>query len=274
MVLLLQKLLIWLAFIYVCLFLFLVFFQRSFIYFPSTNMPNFRDYGLSAKNYEIVETKTSDNLELNGWYHRDGKPDKPLIIWFHGNAGSHADRAVLGNMYVKAGYPILLAGYRGYGGNPGKPTERGFFLDAEAWYKFALEELGKTPDQIVLYGESLGSGVAVELATRFDAKALILHTPYTSLRALAEKQYPIYPIRLVMKDQYDSLSRIARIKMPVFIFHGAKDEIIPSSHPHILFEAAPEPKALKILPEARHGDVYYHDAFKLVHSFLKLLDQK
>ncbi len=272
MILLLKKLLIGAVFLYFALLFILVVFQRSFIYFPTTSEPSFSQYGQLAKAYESISVVNEDGLRISGWYHRGKDRQKPLIIWFQGNGGSYADRIYSAQFYVERGYSILLAGYRGYGGNPGKITERGLYQDADAWVRMAASRLKFSPDQMVLYGESLGTGIAVEMATRYRFKALILQTPYKSLRAIAQRQYPFYPITFLMKDHFDSLSRIQRIKAPVFMFHGDQDEVIPLSHAQTLFDAAPQPKSFRVIRGARHSDTYNYGVDKIVHSFLQAVE--
>ncbi len=256
------------VFVYVVLLTLLVIFQRSFIYFPDTTRPDLAAYGQVAEGYQVITAQTEDGLRLEGWYYQ-GDADKPVILWFHGNASNYANRVYWAQHLTKAGYSVVLAGYRGYAGNPGTYTEGNLYKDAHAWVKTVQNDLHVSPGNLVLYGESLGSGIAVEIATHYDVRALILHTPYKSLRALAERTYPIFPIKYVMYDQYDSLSRIPHIhKMPVLMFHGTQDNVIPFTHARELFDAAPKPKTFVALEGASHSDVFSYGADRAIFDFL------
>ncbi len=265
----LKKILIFIVFSYFAFLVFLVFFQRSFIYFPTHNIPTFSEYGLDAKGYETVIVNTKDGLRLRGWYFPAQQQDKETFLWFHGNGQDYASRVYWANYYTKKGYGVILAGYRGYAGNEGKPTERNFYIDGEAWVSAALGPLNIKADQLVFYGESLGSGVAVEMATRYEAKALILHTPYKSLTALAQRKYPFYPITFLMNDKFDNLSRIKNIKMPLLVVHSKDDDVIPYEDARELYDAAPPSKSMETLEGGRHMQVYEYGFDRAVIQFLK-----
>ena len=259
---------------YFLLLSFLMVFQRSFIYFPSKQKPTFAQHGKSAEGYEVMAVTTEDGLTLEGWYYPAKDPEKPTFIWFHGNAADYANRVYWANNYTKLGYGVVLTSYRGYGGNPGKPTERNMYRDARAWVKAVQTQLKKAPEDIVFYGESLGTGVAIKMSTEFDSKAVVLHTPYKSLVAIAQKHYPIFPVKLVMLDQFNSIERVKDIKAPVLMFHGTQDEVLPYSHALELFEAAPEPKFFYTAGDAYHSTVYDFKVDQEVVTFLDALDAK
>lgn len=243
--------------------------QRSFIYFPDTNFPDPRNYGQVGSSFEVIQTRTSDGLNLRGWYHPPKDKRRPVIIWFHGNGQNHASRAYWTSDYLAAGYGVLLASYRGYAGNPGQPDEKGFYRDAASWVDQVLNAYQISPERIVLYGESLGSGVAVEMATRYDVGALILQAPYSSLIDIAFQRYPILPTSLLLKDQFNSIEKIHHVHAPILILHGRKDQIIPISYGKKLFNKANEPKTFFEIPEAGHNNLNNFAVAQKVVGFIE-----
>ena len=158
----------------------------------------------------------------------------------------------LAHKFLAAGFGVLLLEYRGYGGNPGKPTELGLYEDARAAMHF-LQQQGIPDNNIVLYGESLGTGVATKLATEFPICALVLQSPYTSLSALARCHYGL-PIPL--RDKFDSLSRIQKIHVPILMLHGKLDVVVPYSQGLTLFNFANQPKKWIEFPTKGHHDLW------------------
>jgi fermentation-respiration switch protein FrsA (DUF1100 family) len=218
-----------------------------------------------------VHAKTNDGLELLGWF-APPKKDKPLLILFHGNAGSIADRAHKARRYLDWGYGVLLAEYRGFGGNPGSPSEDGLFADARAWLAVAQDN-GFGPDKVVLYGESLGTGPAVRMASEMaenktPVAAVVLEAPYTTLVDVAQHHYPYTPVKWLIRDAYDSLSRIGRIYAPLIVIHGTEDSTIPIKFGKVLFAAAAEPKLAHWVKEAEHNNLYDFAAAEVIDNFL------
>ena len=162
-----------------------------------------------------------------------------------------------------------MVGYRGFG-NPGAPSEQGLYNDARA----ALGELHKrgVPDKaIVLYGESMGTGVATQMATEINAAALILESPYTSVPDVGADRYPVVPVRWILRDRYDSLSKISSVHMPLLLLHGEQDQVVPVRFGKQLFAAANDPKQAEFVPDAGHNDVYSLRVQELVLNFLAKL---
>ena len=184
---------------------------------------------------------TEDGLALTAWY-RVAQERKQTLVYLHGNGGHIGHRAGKVKAYLNAGYGLLLVGYRGYGGNPGTPTEENLIKDGEAGLRF-LESTGVITDQVVLYGESLGTGVATALAQRKAVSALILEAPFTSIADVAQHHYFYLPARYLIKDRFDSGERIKRSKAPLLIIHGEKDRVVPWKFGRALFDLAPEPKS-------------------------------
>ena len=243
-------------------------FQRSMLYFPDTSVPVLEASGIG--DMEAVTLTTSDGLGLLSWYRR-AAPGRPTMVFFHGNAGNIESRGFKVRPFLESGLGLLLVGYRGYGGNPGKPSEEGLYRDGRAALAF-LSADGVDPDRWVLYGESLGTGVAVRLASERDRDspvgALVLEAAYTSIAEVAGHHYPFVPVGLLIKDRFDSAAKIARVGAPVFIFHGERDRTIPIRFGKGLFEAAVEPKESLWLKGASHNNLYDYGASKAVLDFL------
>ena len=243
-------------------------FQRSLLYHPDTSAPVLEESGIGGM--ETVTLKTSDGLDLLSWYRR-AAPGRPTVVYFHGNAGNIESRGSKVRPYVESGLGLLLVGYRGYGGNPGKPSEEGLYLDGRAALAFLAAD-GVAPDRWVLYGESLGSGVAVQLAGEragdSPVGALVLEAAYTSIAEVAGYHYPFVPAGLLIRDRFDSAAKIALVGAPVFIFHGDRDRTIPIRFGKGLFEAAVEPKESLWLKEASHNNLYDYGASQAVLDFL------
>ncbi len=256
--------------VYAALLAYLYFNQRNMMYFPDTSPPNqIGPEGLET-SFETAEVTTKDNLSLKGWYIPPRDKDKPVIVVFHGNAGHYGDRLDKMAGFAFNGYGLLLAGYRGYGGNPGKPSEQGLYADARAYLDW-LEAKGIPGSQIVLYGESLGTGVAVQMATEREIGALVLEAPYSATSDVAQSVYFFMPVKLLMKDQYRSVDKIGQVTAPVLIVHGALDRMIPIAFGRMLFEQANEPKTFIPLASAAHNDIYDHGAQAHIHEFLDAL---
>jgi hypothetical protein len=254
---------------YVCFAAIMFGMQRSFIYFPDTSVPDPQNYGQAGSHYKVIQTRTNDGLTLKGWYHAPQDETKPVLLWFHGNAQNHASRAYWTLDYIAKGYGVVLAGYRGYAGNPGSPSEQGFYSDAKAWVDKLLQDFNISKERIIVYGESLGSGVAVEMASRYDLGALILHAPYSSVIDIAFYRFPILPTSLLLKDHFNSFQKIRNVREPVLIIHGRLDKVIPIHYGRKLFKQANEPKTFIEIPEAGHNNLYNYAVSQTVIDFLE-----
>jgi fermentation-respiration switch protein FrsA (DUF1100 family) len=239
------------------------FFQRNYMYFPSKEVP--RRESFQANDMQVVAIETKDGLILHSWY-KPAAPGQPTILYLHGNAGHIGYRMPLAREFISAGFAILLLEYRGFAGNKGMPSEKGLYLDGEAGLLF-LEQQGISPEKIVLYGESLGTGVATYLAQRASVCALILQSPYTTMRNLARYHYPW--ILIPPWDKYDSLGRIATIKTPLLILHGEQDRIVPYKQALLLYQHANEPKKLIGFPAHGHNDLWTLDFSRKVIDFIR-----
>lgn len=236
--------------------------QRSFIYHPSPipiDARKMRDAG-----YAPFPVRTADGLDLTAW-RRPGAPDKPTIVLFHGNAQDASWRIDIAAQAARHGYGIVLATYRGFGGNPGKPSEEGLYADARA----TLDAAG--PGPFVLWGESLGTGVATRIAAERRASGVILQSPYISVAERAGEMMWWLPARKLVTDRFDSISRIAAIQAPLLIVHGAKDALIPIRHGRTLFAAAMEPKVFVELSDRGHNEMHGPEFEAGVRKFLESL---
>jgi fermentation-respiration switch protein FrsA (DUF1100 family) len=241
-------------------------FQRKLIYLPDRAPTTPAASGVPEM--APVEYRTVDALSLTGWYAPPPEPSAPLLVYFHGNAGSIADRAEKVRPFLDAGFGVLLAGYRGYGGNPGRPSEAGLLNDARAALDH-LAEAGVAPQRTVLYGESLGSGVAVALAAERPLGALVLEAPFTSIVDVAAGAYPWLPVRLAMIDRFNSLARIKSVAVPTLVLHGERDRTVPVRLGRRLLDHAEAPKKGVFFPEAGHTDLHDHGAVDDVLRFLE-----
>lgn len=251
--------------LFILLSAFIYFMQRHLIYFPSPIRPLPQDF--AATDLSVIQLHTADHLSLNAWYKAAPK-HRPTILFFHGNAGNLGHRMALARQFINAGYGFLLFDYRGYGGNKGSPSEQGFYKDGQAALRF-LSEQGVKPTELVLYGESLGTGVASQLASEHSSCALILQSPFSSLTSMARRNYPW--ILLSPWDKFDSLSRIKKIKTPLLILHGTQDTVVPYAEGLTLFKAAIEPKQMISFPGYGHNNLWEaHDFYQQVSQFIKI----
>lgn len=240
--------------------------QRRFIYLPDTRNADLATVG-AVELMEAVELSTDDGLRVISWFRRPAGPARPMLVLFQGNAGNIGDRLHKVATFVEAGWGVMLVGYRGFGGNPGKPTEQGLYADARAALRL-VQDRGIAAGRIVLYGESLGSGVATEIALETEAGALILEAPFTSIADMAQRQFPYFPSRWLVLDRFDNAGKIGRVGMPVLVLHGALDPITPVEFGRRVFDAANQPKAFRIFPDAGHVDLFEHGAAEAVLNFI------
>jgi uncharacterized protein len=215
-----------------------------------------------------VMVPTSDGEKLVAWYVAP-KADKPLVVYFHGNGDTLSWRVDRDRLLVADGTGLLALSYRGYEGSTGSPSETGLHLDADAAYAFAAARV--PVDRIVVWGHSLGTGVAVGLAADRRIEALILEAPYTSLVDVASMRFPYVPIRLLLKDQFRSDSRIGQVTAPVLVLHGALDEMIPIQYAERLYELVRSPKRFVRFANGGHLDLDNYGALTAVRNFIASL---
>lgn len=186
--------------------------QRTFLYAPSAERPDPATCGVG--DMRVVTLNTEDGMSLNAWWLPPMRDDAAVVLYCHGNTGSMADCAFKAAAYRAAGMGVLLFDYRGYGGNAGQPTEQGLYADARAARRYLLEEQGVAEERLVIHGESLGSGVATQLALEHPPAALVLEAAFISIPAVGKLQYPWLPVHRLTKDRYESLAKIGRVTAP------------------------------------------------------------
>ena len=251
--------------VYGALVAFLYLGQRSLLYLPDTTRP--RLGALSELGFREVTLTTTDGLSLLSWY-RPPDGAAPVVAYFHGNGGHIGYRADRMMRFAEQGLGVLLLEYRGYGGNPGTPSENGLYADAEAALDFLHSE-DVPANRLLLYGESLGSGVAVQMAAGREIAALILEAPFTRLADAAGYHYPFVPVSLLLRDRFDSLSKMGRVRAPILVLHGERDQVVPVRFGRMLLAAAPEPKEGWFSPGADHEDLAHFGALEAVFDFIK-----
>lgn len=239
-------------------------FQRHLIYYPSKDKARLNDY--HVHDMQVISLHTQDGLVLTSWY-RPAEENHPTLLYLHGNAGNIGGRMSLGREFMEEGLGLLLLEYRGYGDNKGNPTEQGLYEDARTAIRF-LHQQGVQNKNIVLYGESLGSGVATKLGVEYPVCAVILQSPYTSLTDMTRFYYPF--MFLKPWDRFDSFERIRSIKAPILVLHGTNDTVVPYSQGLALFNQANEPKKMLSFKHEGHNDIWNAPGFSnQVCAFIK-----
>lgn len=230
--------------------------QRKFLYFPDARHIPPASIGLTSVAEVVLATP--DGEKLVAWW-GGARTGKKTLLYFHGNAGHLTEREDRIKAYRGVGFGVLMLAYRGYSGSSGSPSEAANVADAKLAYDW-LRAKGVAAKDIVIYGESLGTGIAVQVAAECEAGGVILDAPYTSIADLAAGAYPLLPVRLLLTDPYDSMARIGRLKAPLLVIVGEKDEIVPAAMSRRLFAAANAavPKRLVAYPEGGH---IYHAEF-------------
>jgi fermentation-respiration switch protein FrsA (DUF1100 family) len=242
--------------------------DRYFIFFPEREVTvTPADRGLA---FEEVSFTAADGTRLHGWY-VPGASDVTWL-WFHGNGGNIADRLdALAALHRNLGVNIFIFDYRGYGKSEGRPTEKGMYLDGEAALAYLRTRLDVDVDKVVLYGRSLGCAVAVEMASRHGAYALVLESPFTSVKAMARRAFPVLPAWLLVKSRFDSLAKIREMDTPLLVIHPERDEIVPLAMGREVYEAAAGPKRFFVAEGALHNDQHLADSdpyFRELRGFL------
>jgi fermentation-respiration switch protein FrsA (DUF1100 family) len=227
-------------------------FQRRLIYLPSGEVPPAASVLPRA---EEVAFETADGLHLRGWFVPGARPPGPAVLVCNGNGGNRAMRAALAAELARMGLAVLLFDYRGYGGNPGSPTEEGLAADARAAAGYLAGRPEVDPARLVYFGESLGAAVALRLAVERPPAALVLRSPFASLAEVGRVHYPVLPVSWLLRDRFDSAALAGRLAAPLLVVAGDRDGIVPVGHSRRLFAAAPQPKRLVVLAGADHNDL-------------------
>lgn len=249
-------------------------FQRNLLYQPAISLPSPAESGVPEM--QVVTLETADGLHLTSWF-APPKGKGPVIVNFCGNAGHIGNRAFKAQAFMRAGFGTLLLSYRGFGGNPGRPTEDGLYADGRAALDF-LARAGYQPQRIVLFGESLGTGVAVRLASEQAEKtpvaAVVLETPYTSITDVAADHYPFAPVRWLLKDRFGAAAYVETVKSPILMLHAEDDRVIPFRLARQLFDRAAEPKQSAWFMRGGHEGLFDAGADRIVIDFInRYLDE-
>ncbi len=238
-------------------------FQRNLMYFPDERRHPPAQAGLPQA--EEVTLTSSDGEKLVAW-HVAPRGDKQVIIYFQGNAGASDLRVGRFHWMIEDGTGLLALSYRGYGGSSGRPSEQGFIRDALAAYDFAAKRYD--PSRIVLFGESLGTAVAIALAAERKVSGLILDAPFTSAADVGAAAYPFVPVRWLIKDPWRSDRRIVKIHAPILVIHGERDRVVPIDFGERLFALAGEPKHIARFADGDHVNLDDHGAVPVIRKFL------
>ncbi len=224
--------------IYLLILIFVYLFQRSLLYHPTENNYSGDQILVSIKKVKI---KTQDNLELISWYHNKNINDYKTILFLHGNAGTLENRIHKINHFKDMNVNFLIVAWRGFSGNEGHPNEKGLYEDANSAVRW-LQSKGVKEKNIIIYGESLGTGVATEIAQKKSFGGIILESPFTSMIDAGKDKYPYLPVKFLLKDKYESNKKIKNIISPILIMHGKIDNIVPFNMGKKMYELANEPK--------------------------------
>ena len=262
------QLLIIIALVYLTVVVSIYFYQRSLLYHPNEN--NYYGDNLTV-NVENVKIQTSDNLILNGWFHKKDIKNFKTLVFFHGNAGTLDNRIYKLNHFKDIDINFLIIAWRGFSGNEGKPTEKNLYIDGQSAVNWIINK-GVKEEDIILYGESLGTGIASEIAQHKNYAGVILETPFTSMIAAAKKFYPYLPVNLLLKDKYENDKKINNINIPIMVLHGKKDTIVPFSMGKKIFELAKEPKYSYFTEYDNHMMEYDEQLVTALKRFLTSLN--
>lgn len=265
-----MQILTWLIGIYLVICIAAYFGNRVFMYHPDPARISPAEAGIDG--VEEIELNTGDGETLVAWYSK-AKKAKPTILYFHGNAGNAGGRAPKVETMRGQGAGVFLLNNRGYGGSTGKPSEAHNFADAHVAYEY-LRGLGIAANDIILYGESLGSGQATSLASTQDVGAVVLEAPLTSTVDVGKRTYFFLPLGILLQDKFANPEYVAKIKAPVLVLHGEQDGVIPVQMGKDVFAAANEPKKLELFPQAGHSDLFEHGAWEKAWDFIKALPRK
>jgi uncharacterized protein len=266
---------VWLASIVVAVVLFVVLFswafQRRLIYYPSTGaVPSAGSMLAGARDVQLT---TSDGLRLGAWYLPASRPAGTFtVLVANGNAGDRSLRAPLARALANQGFGVLLFDYRGYGGNPGSPSEEGLARDVRAAHQFLIDE-GVADNRLLYYGESLGAAVVAELATEHPPAGLVLRSPFTDLASVGQIHYPFLPVRALLKDRFPIAEYVARIAVPITVVYGTKDSIVPPEESRRSVAAARGPTRLVAVEGADHNDLALLNGDVLVQAVVDLANK-
>lgn len=257
------QLLVMAATAYFAVLLLLALGQRYLIY------PAPKGEGREVPGFEEILYRTSDGLDLMAGY-KPARGGMPTIVYFHGNGADWQSSVIATDRLTPAGYGVLAAEYRGYRGNPGSPSEEGLYADGRAALAF-LKARGVSSNKVVLIGNSIGSGVAKQMAIEIEARAIILISPFASLPQVASEKLWWFPVDLLLRDRFNNIAKIPQVSPPILLLHGDADDLIPRHHSEQLARANPAVE-LMIFPGAGHDLAWNDGTEQAVLQFLEALD--
>ena len=257
---------LFLLFVYLAILVVIYFSQRSLMYHPSEN--NYLDE--NQLNHKVEKIKITSDNELNSWYYKKNENFKTLLF-FHGNAGRLENRIYKLNDLSKLDLNYLIIAYRGFSGNEGSPSEEGLYKDARA-AKYWLNLNNISDQNIIVYGESLGTAIAIDLAKDHKFAGIILESPFTSMLKLSRKYYPWLPTGLLLKDRYETDKKINKVISPILILHGREDNIVPFEMGEALFKQANNPKYNYFIDNDDHMMDFNEDLVNSINQFISSLN--
>ena len=260
-----------LVFFYVLLLIIVFLFQGNLLYHPTTDNYIQNQVEIEPAEIEKVKITTKDKINLIGWFYNRNLEEFKTILFFHGNAGSLENRTYKLNHFKNLNVNFLIVAWRGFSGNEGKPNEMGLYEDAKSAVKW-LSAKGIKEQNIILYGESLGSGVAVEIAQNKNYAGIILESPFTSMINMGKKYYPFFPIKLLLKDKFENNKKIKKVSIPVLILHGKDDKIVPFVMGKKMYELANQPKFFYPQEYGDHMIDYNTELLTVLKKFIQSLN--
>ena len=256
------------ALIYFSILISTYIFQRSLLYHPTEN--NYAGDQITV-SVDKVKIKTQDDIELIAWYHNKTQNEYKTILFLHGNAGTLENRIHKINHFQEMNINFLIIAWRGFSGNSGKPTEKGLYEDARSAVRW-LKSRGIKENNIIIYGESLGTGIATEIAQNKNFAGIILESPFTSMVEAGKDKYPFLPVRLLLKDKYESNKKIKNIHTPILIMHGKVDKIVPFHMGKKMYELANKPKYSYFSEYDDHMMEYNEKLLRTLRNFIVSLN--
>ena len=248
---------------YLLVVIFVFFYQRNLLYHPFEN-----NYSSDEANFEYEEVfvPTSEGKKLKAWFHKKDLREKKTLLFFHGNAGDLKNRIYKLNLIKDFDINFLIVAYRGFSGNEGSPSEKGLYQDARDTLTW-LNSQGIKDKQIIIYGESLGTGVSVEVAQNKNFAGIILESPFTSMVEAGKHYYFYLPVSLLLKDRYETIKKLKNIKIPILVMHGENDKIVPFHMGKKIFSEANNPKYSYFPKDDDHMMEYNKNLLEALNKF-------
>lgn len=244
--------------------------QRRLIYLPDRETPPPADTVLPGARDVLL--RTDDGLELGAWYvPASGRDRRAAVLVAPGNAGNRSGRALLAARLSAEGLGVLLVDYRGYGGNPGSPSEEGLARDVRAAHRYLVEQAGVPPHRQLYFGESLGAAVVTRLATEHPPGALVLRSPFTDLASVAQEHYPVLPARLLLRDRYPVVEQLRRLPVPTIVVYGSADTVVPPQQSRSVAAASPRLLRSVVVDGAGHNDLGWLHGSPLIDAVNELV---